>query len=81
AATIFRDLDDHHAKGQALNNLGLALQEVRRFEEAIDAHTRAATIFRDLDDHHAKGQALQDEAVTHNERWLRQSRADHRLAP
>jgi hypothetical protein len=27
----------------ALNNLGLALTELRRFEEAIDAHTRAAT--------------------------------------
>ncbi|MER6618028.1 tetratricopeptide repeat protein [Streptomyces xantholiticus] len=45
-------------EGQALNNLGLALRQVRRFDEAIDAHTRAADIFRELDDRDSEGQAL-----------------------
>ncbi|MFC8454559.1 tetratricopeptide repeat protein, partial [Kitasatospora sp. NPDC057223] len=76
-----REFDDRHAEGRALGNLGLALRKVRRFEEAIDAHTQAATVFRDLDDRHAEGRALQNEAVTHNERWLRQSRADHQPTP
>jgi Flp pilus assembly protein TadD len=35
----------------ALNNLGMALASMGRFEEAIDAHTRAATIYRELGDH------------------------------
>jgi hypothetical protein len=31
----------------ALDNLGVALVEVRRFEEAISAHQDAAAIFRE----------------------------------
>ncbi len=46
---------------------------MRRFEEAIDAHTRAATVFRELGDLHAEETALEAWAVTHNERRLRQS--------
>ncbi|MFF2519930.1 tetratricopeptide repeat protein, partial [Streptomyces sp. NPDC058086] len=49
---------DRHGEGQALNNLGGALQGVRRFEEAIDAHTRAADIARELGDRHREGTAL-----------------------
>ena len=42
----------------ALTNLGLALQEVRRFEEAITAHQDAAAIFRETGDRHSEGAAL-----------------------
>ncbi|MFD8863465.1 hypothetical protein ACFV1F_03500 [Streptomyces sp. NPDC059590] len=37
----------------ALDNLGGALAEVRRFSEAIDAHTQAANLFRELGDRHS----------------------------
>ncbi|MGW4798528.1 NB-ARC domain-containing protein, partial [Nonomuraea sp. NPDC004297] len=42
ALTAARRIGDRHREGAALNNLGAALQEVRRFDEAIDAHTQAA---------------------------------------
>ncbi|MFD3378353.1 MULTISPECIES: tetratricopeptide repeat protein [unclassified Streptomyces] len=58
AIDILREGDDRYREGQALNNLGLALTEVRRFEEAIDAHTTAADIFRQTGDHYAAGEAL-----------------------
>ncbi|WP_075027931.1 tetratricopeptide repeat protein [Streptomyces mirabilis] len=45
-------------EGQALGNLGIALREVRRFEEAVDAHTQAVAAFRELGDRHSEGQAL-----------------------
>jgi hypothetical protein len=41
-----------------LNNLGIALQEVRRFEEAITAHTQAAAIYVEAGDRHGEGGAL-----------------------
>ncbi|MET8857201.1 tetratricopeptide repeat protein, partial [Streptomyces sp. NPDC004579] len=58
ALTVFREFGDCHGEGQALNNLGNVLREVRRFEEAIDAHTRAVTVFREFDDRHSEGAAL-----------------------
>ncbi|MEU0630603.1 tetratricopeptide repeat protein, partial [Streptomyces sp. NPDC005989] len=58
ALTVCRELGDRHGEGQALNNLGAALQGVRRFVEAIDALTQAATIYRELGDRHREGQAL-----------------------
>ena len=39
-------------------NLGLALVEVRRFEEAISAHRDAAAIFRETGDRRREGRAL-----------------------
>ena len=39
----------------ARNNLGVALQEVRRFEEAITAHQDAVGIFRETGDRHGEG--------------------------
>ena len=42
----------------ALSNLGAALAEVRRFEEAIRAHQDAAAIFRETGDRHREGMAL-----------------------
>ncbi|MET8857200.1 tetratricopeptide repeat protein, partial [Streptomyces sp. NPDC004579] len=73
AVTVFREFDDRHSEGAALSNLGNVLREVRRFEEAIDAHTRAAAVFREFDDRYREGQALAAWAIAHNERWLRRS--------
>ncbi|MFE0156553.1 tetratricopeptide repeat protein [Nonomuraea sp. NPDC059007] len=43
---------DRYGEGMALNNLGIALTEVRRFEEAITGHKQATAIFREVDDDH-----------------------------
>jgi tetratricopeptide (TPR) repeat protein len=53
-----RDLGDRHGEGTALNNLGLALVKVRRFEEAITACQDAAAIYRETGDRHGEGTAL-----------------------
>ncbi|MFB7260777.1 tetratricopeptide repeat protein [Streptomyces nojiriensis] len=58
ALTIYREVGDRHGEGTALNNLGLALGEVRRFEEAINAHTQALAICRELGDRRGEGQVL-----------------------
>jgi hypothetical protein len=42
----------------ALNNLGLALVEVRRFEEAISACQDAAAFFRETGDRYWESTAL-----------------------
>ncbi|KOV86937.1 hypothetical protein ADL01_05560 [Streptomyces sp. NRRL WC-3618] len=42
----------------ALNSLGGALRQVRRFEDAIHAHTQAADVARELGDRHSEGAAL-----------------------
>jgi tetratricopeptide (TPR) repeat protein len=57
AATHLGDLRRH---GDALTILGLALHEVRRFEEAITAHQQAGTIYRETGDRHGEGIALDD---------------------
>jgi tetratricopeptide (TPR) repeat protein len=53
-----RRLGDRRREGDALTILGLALREVRRFEEAITAHQDAATIFLETGDRHSEGTAL-----------------------
>jgi tetratricopeptide (TPR) repeat protein len=45
-------------EGTALNNLGGALVQVRRFEEAIAACQDAAAIYRETCDRHGEGMAL-----------------------
>ncbi|WP_208720075.1 tetratricopeptide repeat protein, partial [Amycolatopsis circi] len=57
AATAATALDDPHARAIALNNLGIALQKVRRFDESITAHQTARDLFRELGDRHREGQA------------------------
>jgi len=47
AAAILRDTGDRHGEGMALNNLGLALREARRFDEANTAHQDAAAVYRE----------------------------------
>ncbi|MGW3044156.1 tetratricopeptide repeat protein [Kitasatospora sp. NPDC001159] len=51
AAAVHRKLGAHHNEAVALNNLGLTLHDMQRFEEAIDAHTRAIAVFHELGDH------------------------------
>jgi tetratricopeptide (TPR) repeat protein len=46
------------ARTGALNNLFLALQQVRRFDEAITACQHGATINRETGDQHSEGGAL-----------------------
>ena len=58
AAAIFRETGDRHGEGMALNNLGLALVEVRRFEEAISACQDAAAFFRETGDRYWESTAL-----------------------
>ena len=53
-----RCLGDRGGEGMALNNLGLALREVRQFEEAITACQDAAAIYRETGDRGGEGMAL-----------------------
>nr|WP_262391817.1 tetratricopeptide repeat protein [Nocardiopsis sp. CNR-923] len=79
----------------AWNNLGLALAEARRFEEAIDAHTHARTTYQQAGDIHGQarawnnlGRALAQAGHTERAREalklavqsLRDSGDEHRLA-
>ncbi|GAA2288721.1 hypothetical protein GCM10010145_68720 [Streptomyces ruber] len=64
-----RELGNRHGGARALNNLGLALRKVRRFEEAIDAHTEAVTVFRELDDRHGAARALNNLGLALRKAW------------
>jgi hypothetical protein len=50
-----RQLNDTGTEATALTCIGIALRNVRPFEEAISAHHDAATIFRETDDRHREG--------------------------
>jgi tetratricopeptide (TPR) repeat protein len=58
ALNAARTLHDRVAEASALNDLGVALGETRRFDEAIAAHQDAAQIRRDTGDRHREGTAL-----------------------
>jgi hypothetical protein len=58
AAAIFGETGDRHGVGAALTSLGTALQEVRRFEEAISALRDATVIRRETGDRHGEGETL-----------------------
>ncbi|MEV0647492.1 tetratricopeptide repeat protein [Phytomonospora sp. NPDC050363] len=62
ALTAARAIADRR-EGNALNNLGVALRELRRFEEAIAAHEQAAEIFRETGNRHGEGMALGNLAI------------------
>jgi hypothetical protein len=49
-----------HSEGLALNNLGIALRNVRRFEGALSSHQDAAGIFRETSDRHSEDIALRN---------------------
>ncbi len=53
-----RRLGDRHGESRALNNLGLALRDAGRSDEAITAHQDATAIFRQTGDRHGEGIAL-----------------------
>ncbi len=69
ALEIARRTGDRHGEGMALNNLGIALREVRRFAEAITAHQDAAAVFRETGDRHSEGMALTGLGVALREVW------------
>lgn len=52
-----RRLGDRLLEGVALNNLGVALRELRRVDEAINACQDAAAIFRDTGERHGEAKA------------------------
>ncbi|SOD83603.1 tetratricopeptide repeat protein [Streptomyces sp. Ag109_G2-15] len=51
------DIGDHRSEAFSWNNLGYALREIGRVEEAIDAHTRARDLYQALDDVHGEASA------------------------
>ena len=55
-----RQLNDKDNEAAALNNLGVALRELRRFEEAVSAHQDAAAIYRETGDRQLEGIALRN---------------------
>jgi hypothetical protein len=59
-----RLLEDLKGQAVALSSLGIALAELRRFEEAITAHQEAVAIFRDMGDRYGEGTALGNLART-----------------
>jgi tetratricopeptide (TPR) repeat protein len=65
--TISRDaarrLHNRGIEAVALADLGKALWELRRFEEAITTHQDAAAIFRETGDRHGEGMALDNLGV------------------
>ncbi len=58
-----KKLGSHANEAAALNNLGLALRQVRRYNEAITAHQNAAAIYRETGDRHGDGMALNNLGV------------------
>jgi tetratricopeptide (TPR) repeat protein len=53
-----REIGDRGSESSALNNLGIALTEVRRYQEAIDAHTQNLATCRGIGDRPGEGTAL-----------------------
>jgi hypothetical protein len=58
AAAIYRETDDLHTEGMALDSLGMALRAVGRLDEAITPHLDAAARFRDVGDRRSESMAL-----------------------
>jgi tetratricopeptide (TPR) repeat protein len=58
SVTASTQLGDRSREGGSLTNLGNALAEVRRFDEAVTAHRTAAAIFRKAGDRRGEGTAL-----------------------
>ncbi|WP_052745658.1 tetratricopeptide repeat protein [Allosalinactinospora lopnorensis] len=54
---IARRTNDRHGEARAAANLGLALAEVGRVEEAIAVHARACTLSAEVGDHHREARA------------------------
>ncbi|WP_158224205.1 tetratricopeptide repeat protein [Micromonospora wenchangensis] len=79
---ICRQAGDRHGEGMALSNLGVALNEAGRSDEAVTAHTQAVELIGETGDRHDVGMALNnlglalravgrfDEAITAHTRAL-----------
>jgi hypothetical protein len=65
-----RQTGDRHGEGSVLNNLGLALREVGRLEEAITAHQDASAIFRETGDRN------REEMAVNNLKWVQGAKAE-----
>ncbi|MCI4065858.1 tetratricopeptide repeat protein [Micromonospora sp. R77] len=82
ARTLCQQVGDRHGEGMALSHLGVALNEARRSEEAVVAHTQAVDLIRATGNEHDEGIALNnlglalrgagrpDEAITAHERAI-----------
>jgi tetratricopeptide (TPR) repeat protein len=68
ALAACRRLGDRHGEATALNSLGVAYQDLRRFEQSQDCHQRALVIFSELGDRHGEGLALTNLGNIHHER-------------
>jgi NB-ARC domain len=62
-----RQLNDKDREAGALGNLGNALVEVRRSEEAVSACQGAAAVFREIGDRHREGTALANLGIAYEE--------------
>ena len=62
---ICRETGDRYGEGVTLENLALALQQVRRFEEAIDDLQAAAAIFQETGDQNDEARTLNALAAPH----------------
>ncbi|MCX5417744.1 tetratricopeptide repeat protein [Streptomyces sp. NBC_00059] len=60
-----RTLNDTTNEAGAWNNLGTALRELRRFDEAHDAHTTARTLFQQTGDTHSEADAWNNLGITY----------------
>jgi tetratricopeptide (TPR) repeat protein len=58
ALTAARRIGDTRVEGCALNNLGIAYRELRRFEEAVDCFQQDITICQETGDRGGEGQTL-----------------------
>ena len=58
ALVIFRGRGDRQHEGMVLHNLGDALQEVRRIDEAGDSYRQALVISSELGDRHSEAKLL-----------------------
>ena len=67
SAAIFREVGDRHGEGMALGNLGVALAEARRFEEAIACYQQDIVICQETGDRYGEGQTLDNLARAYQE--------------
>jgi tetratricopeptide (TPR) repeat protein len=58
ALAAARRTGDRRVEGRTLTNLGIAFDELRRFEEAIDCYQQDLTICREVGDRHGEGRTL-----------------------
>ena len=61
--TAAQRIGDRHRESMALNNLGIALKEVGRSEEAITAYQKVADIFHDMGDQYREALVLDNLGV------------------